>query len=188
MEMKGRFKVAELNNHVKLNYSSTSSNNLHKYSTCTSITERKNAFWKWKQTTGCNSTTTKECQTVKPGTKKIILLPEIFHQSRTSSAHCSQSPRIYNKWTEWERTWLVSGLHLLRLHAQGFLNDDSPSHSANSSGPHCLSIWHHCIQWRGHLSSWGSASLQETEESRQCRNCLQSGSLWAAVCHPWACF
>lgn len=130
-----------------------------------------------------------ESHDAEPRTKTTItLLPKIFHQSRTSPAHCSQSGQIYNNPPEWECTWLVSGPHLLRLHAQEFLRDDSPSHSANSGSPRCLSIWHHCIQQRGRLSSWGSASPRETEESRQCRNCFQSGTLWAPVCHQRACF
>lgn len=135
------------------------------------------------------SSRTKECQAAKPWTKMAItLLPKIFHQSSISPAHCSQSRQIYNNWLEWECTWLVSGLHLLILHAQGFFKDDSPSHSANRGSRHCLSIWHHCIQQRGRLSSWGSASPQETDKSRQCRNCFQSDTLWAPVCHQRACF
>lgn len=94
-----------------------------------------------------------------------------------------QSHQIYNNRPEWECTW--AGLWPASAKAartREFLRDDSPSHSANSAGSTlfiCLTSLH--PGGGAVLSSRGSASPRETEESRQRRNCFQSGTLWAPV-------
>lgn len=88
----------------------------------------------------------------------ISLLPKIFHKSRTSTTHCSQSPWIYNNWPNWVCTWLSSGPHLFNCACTGVSKAwQHITLSKQWPSADCLSLWHHYVQRRGRLSSWGSA-------------------------------
>lgn len=146
----------------------------------------KSAILKWQinlDLTGSSikATQQKKSQTPEPWTKKTItLLPKIFHKSRTSLPHCSQSPWIYNNWPVWECTWLVSGLHLLGLCThRGF--SGMTAHRIQQTATLCRVFIHvtSLCPAKGPSLFPGKCVVVGTEESRQCRNCFRSGSLWA---------
>lgn len=126
----------------------------------------------------------KKSQTPEPATKKTIsLLPKIFHKSRTSSPHCSQSPWIYNNWPEWVCTWLVSGLHLLGLCMHTGFSGMTAHHIQQTATVHRLFIYVTSLcPVEGPSLFLRKCVFVRTEESRRCRKCFQSGSLWAPVC------
>lgn len=126
----------------------------------------------------------KKSQTQKPWTKKTItLLPKIFHKSRTSPPHCSQSPWIYNNWPEWECTWQVSGLHLLGLRTHRGFSGMTAHHIQQTATVRRVFIYVTSLcPAEGPSLFLRKCVVVGTEESRQCRNYFQSGSLRAPVC------
>lgn len=121
----------------------------------------------------------KKSHTPEPGTKKtIILLPKIFHKSRTSPPHCSQSPWIYNNWPKWACAWLVSGLHLLGLCTHRGFSGMTAHHIQQAATVHWLFIY---VTSLCRLSSWGSASWRRWRRADSVANvsnqdlCLSRG-------------